>query len=144
MAKLTSFELQTYQNNQWKIDSVFDDKQLAVYEAQRLQNAGRYSGIRVVQEIFDEESGTSQTRIAFRGSKVEAVNAQAREKAQAQSAEISKARARQAEARKAGIGENRAGGASAGNPIFQIISLGAIVVAGVVLILFLRHISQMV
>jgi len=46
----TSYEIQTLQRGRWKIASIFDDMELAVYEAKRMDNAGRFSGVRVVQE----------------------------------------------------------------------------------------------
>lgn len=46
----TSYEIQTLQRGRWKIASIFDDFDLAVYEARRIENAGRFRGVRVVKE----------------------------------------------------------------------------------------------
>ena len=37
------FEIHTFREGVWKIDSVFDDKDLAVNEAQRMERSSRYS-----------------------------------------------------------------------------------------------------
>jgi len=68
------FEIHTYQGGRWKIDSVFDDRDLAVFEAERMDVSGRYPGVRVVGEVFDEASNTTTSRTVFRGVKVAKAN----------------------------------------------------------------------
>ena len=75
MADMKAFEIHTYQSGKWKIDSVFDDRDLALFEAQRMDESGRYTGIRVVEEVFVESTQETKTRTIFRGSKVEQENA---------------------------------------------------------------------
>jgi hypothetical protein len=89
MSDMKAFEIHTYQSGKWKIDSVFDDRDLAMFEASRMDESGRYSGVRVIEEIFVEQTQQTRTRTIFRGSKVEANNAaelrkskQARQQAQ--------------------------------------------------------------
>jgi hypothetical protein len=89
MSDMKAFEIHTYQSGKWKIDSVFDDRDLAMFEANRMDESGRYSGVRVIEEIFVEQTQQTRTRTIFRGSKVEANNAaelrkskQARQQAQ--------------------------------------------------------------
>ena len=36
MSDMKAFEIHTYQSGKWKIDSVFDDRDLAMFEAQRI------------------------------------------------------------------------------------------------------------
>ena len=72
---MKAFEIHTYQGGKWKIDSVFDDRDLAMFEAQRMDESGRFSGLRVVEEVFNVQSNETKTRTIFRGSKVEAHNA---------------------------------------------------------------------
>lgn len=74
---MTAFEIHTYQGGRWKIDSVFDDRDLAMFEAQRMDESGRFSGLRVVEEIFYCETNETKTRTIFRGSKVDTANAKA-------------------------------------------------------------------
>lgn len=75
MSDMKAFEIHTYQGGKWKIDSVFDDRDLALFEAHRMDQSGQYSGIRVVEEIYVEATQQTKTRTIYRGSKVEAENA---------------------------------------------------------------------
>ncbi len=76
MSDMKAFEIHTYQSGKWKIDSVFDDRDLAMFEAQRMDESGRYSGIRVVEEVYVEATQETKTRTIYRGSKVAAENAE--------------------------------------------------------------------
>lgn len=79
------FEIHTFREGVWKIDSVFDDKELAVVEAQRMERAGRYSAIRVVEETFDEQTEKGNTRTVYRSTKVDRVNTESAERRKAPS-----------------------------------------------------------
>jgi hypothetical protein len=79
------FEIHTFREGVWKIDSVFDDKELAVVEAQRMERAGRYSAIRVVEETFDEATEKGNTRTVYRSTKVDRVNTESAERRKAPS-----------------------------------------------------------
>ena len=70
MSDMKAFEMHTYQSGEWKIDSVFDDRDLAMFEAQRMDESGRYTSIRVVEEIYVESTQETKTRTIFRGSKI--------------------------------------------------------------------------
>ena len=75
MSDMKAFEIHTYQSGKWKIDSVFDDRDLAMFEAQRMDSSGRYTGIRVVEEIYLESTRETKTRTIYRGSKIAEANA---------------------------------------------------------------------
>ncbi len=62
---MSSYELQTYRDGQWKFDSYFDQRDLVLSEATRLDRAGRYMGVRVLEELFDEQSQTSNYKTIF-------------------------------------------------------------------------------
>ena len=79
MSGLVSYELQTYSRGVWKIDSIYDDREIAIFEAQRLHASNRFAGIRVVEEKFDSGAGKSVIKTVFRFSKTEAENARAME-----------------------------------------------------------------
>lgn len=64
---MKSFELHTYKDGKWKIDSIFDDRELAIFEARRVEASSRYSGVRVIEEKFDEASDSVTNRTLFRG-----------------------------------------------------------------------------
>ncbi len=59
---LTAFEIQVLNNGDWKIDSIFDDEELAKFEANRVFGRGIYDGVRVVQEIYNEITNTAAAR----------------------------------------------------------------------------------
>ena len=59
--------MHTYQDGKWKIDSVFDDRELALFEARRVDEGTRYTGVRVIEETYDETSDLTTTRTIFRG-----------------------------------------------------------------------------
>ncbi len=79
-SSLKAYEIHTFQGGRWKIDSVFDDRDLALFEAQRMDELGRHPGIRVIEEEFDEGTQKTKIRTIFRGSKVAESNAQALER----------------------------------------------------------------
>jgi hypothetical protein len=64
---MKTYELQTYNRTAWKIDSMFDDADMAIEEARRVEESRRYSGIRVIEEIYDEATNRTTTRTIFRG-----------------------------------------------------------------------------
>lgn len=71
---MRSFEIHTYQGGRWKIDSVFDDRDLAIFEAERMDVSGRYPGVRVIEETWEEATNSTTTRTLYRGAKVAKAN----------------------------------------------------------------------
>jgi hypothetical protein len=68
---MKAFEIHTFMGGKWKIDSVFDDRDLAVFEAQRMESSKRYAGVRVVEENFDEHTQQTATRTIYKGTCVD-------------------------------------------------------------------------
>ncbi len=68
---MKAFEIHTFQNGKWMIDSVFNDRDLALFEAQRMELGKRYSGVRLIEETFDEETQKSSIRTIFSGKRVD-------------------------------------------------------------------------
>lgn len=66
MTTFRTYEIHTFRNGKWKIDSVFDDRELAMSEAERIEHFKRYSAIRVIQEIFDDVTDKSSTHTIYR------------------------------------------------------------------------------
>ena len=62
---MSTFELQTFQTGKWAVDSYFDDRDLAMSEAEKLEGSGRHSGVRVLQEDFDGGDTRSSVRVIF-------------------------------------------------------------------------------
>ncbi len=69
---MRAFEIHTFRDGQWKVDSVFDDRELAVHEARKVDQNGRYAGVRVIEENYDESSDLTTTRTIFRGKRATA------------------------------------------------------------------------
>ena len=74
---MKAYEIHTFKDGVWKIDSVFDDRELALHEANKIDEGSRYSAVRVIEENYDEVSDLTTTRTIFRG------NRAARKKAEA-------------------------------------------------------------
>ena len=92
MSDMKAFAIHTFQSGKWKIDSVFDDRDLALFEAQRMDESGRYTGIRVIEEIYVESTRETKNRTISRGSKVEQANAEQLQKAKQTRANAAKAK----------------------------------------------------
>jgi hypothetical protein len=116
------FEIHTFRDGVWKIDSVFDDKELAVVEAQRMERAGRYSALRVVEESFDESTEKGNTRTVYRSTKVDKVNTESAERRKAPSTIMPPPRKPIPKKAKASFTRMM---------IMACLTLGAIVIAGV-------------
>ena len=105
---MRSYEIHTFQSGRWKIDSLFDDRELALFEARRMDESGRYSGVRVVEEAYDDRIRKARARTIFRGTKVTKANEndlQARQDAEIErrrktARDAERRRARQREAKK--------------------------------------------
>lgn len=103
---MRAFEIHIYQNGKWKTDSSFDDRGLAIHEARRIDAGGRYLGVRVVEETFEEGTQQVSSRPIFRGSRLDPVDSDrmertdaVREEATAQRRERGKPRERAVSAR---------------------------------------------
>lgn len=70
---MQAFEIHTFKDGQWKIDSVFDDRELALHEARKVDESGRYSSLRVIEENYDDVSDLTTTRTIFRGGKAQQI-----------------------------------------------------------------------
>ncbi|MEQ8387131.1 MAG: hypothetical protein RLP16_02260 [Alphaproteobacteria bacterium] len=127
MGKIVSYELQTYRMGTWKIDSIFDDKELALFEARRVAESRRHSAVRVVQEDYDENTNDTTNRIVYRSSSVAESNNQAAEKQRQMK--------RPAAARPTGGGEIMGKRRAAAPQKDNTFSFGIILTAGSILLL---------
>jgi len=62
------YEVQVFKDQVWRVDSVFDDKELAIEAARRIGEGGRQSA-RVIEERTDPGTGRAALRAVFRISK---------------------------------------------------------------------------
>ena len=95
-----TYEIHTFQGGRWKIDSLFDDRELALFEAQRMDGSGRYSGVRVVEEAIHNRSRKAMARTIYRGTKVTKANENDLEARQEAEIERRRKAARDAERRR--------------------------------------------
>lgn len=78
-----AYEIQVYQNGRWEFDSYFNDRDLVLSEAERIGFAGRYSGVRVLEETYNDETNKADCKVIFsRLSKMAGPNGDWRERAQ--------------------------------------------------------------
>ena len=64
---MSTFEIQVYKSGNWNVDSYFDDRDVALSEAGRLDESVRHSDVCVVEENYDESSDQTTTKSIFRG-----------------------------------------------------------------------------
>lgn len=69
MASTKTFEVYAFKQGNWYIDSVYDDKQQALHEARILLESRHLTGVKVIQETYDEESEQSASMIIFNETK---------------------------------------------------------------------------
>lgn len=65
MSTLKAYEVHTRERGKWRIDAIFDDKNLALDHAKRLIG-GPVDSARVIEETMDTESGETGTKVVFR------------------------------------------------------------------------------
>lgn len=63
---MKSFEIQIYRSGTWKTDSIYDDRALAEMEARRMDDSPRYGNLRIIEEVWDENTETTTYRTVFR------------------------------------------------------------------------------
>ena len=64
---MRAYEIHTMREGVWKVDSIFDTRELAIFEAKKIDEGTRYAGVKVVEEIYHEASNLTTTRTLFRG-----------------------------------------------------------------------------
>ncbi len=70
MTQLIAYEVQTFEDGSWQIASMFDDKELALIEARRLEEGLRRRETRVVEETHDEESNRTKSKVVYTSPKI--------------------------------------------------------------------------
>lgn len=66
MSRLTAFEVQCYNGGSWVIQSIFDDKELALIEARRMEESGlRRQETRVVKEVYDPDLDKTRSQVIY-------------------------------------------------------------------------------
>ena len=81
MAATVSFEVYSLREGHWNLDSVYDDRGLALEEARHLFKRRREKGVKVVKENYDDETNKSiPTTIFHEGEAVKKQQPKVREK----------------------------------------------------------------
>ena len=81
MAKTVSFEVYSLRGGHWNLDSVYDDRSLALHEARHLLKRRREKGVKVVKENYDDETNKAiPTTIFHEGEGVKKHRPKVREK----------------------------------------------------------------
>jgi len=142
---MKAFEIHTFQGGKWKIDSIFDDRDLALFEAQRMDGSGRHAGIRVIEEEFDELTQKTKIRTIYRGTKVEQSNAQALEKSREVREQVAQQRVQQQQEKVRQREEAvKAEQARKSNPIRLIGLFGLIALFGIAAVVALRFLHELI
>ena len=66
MAATVSFEVYSLREGHWNLDSVYDDRGLALEEARHLFRRRREKGVKVVKENYDDETNKSIPTTIYR------------------------------------------------------------------------------
>ena len=137
---MKAFEIHTYQDGKWKIDSIFDDRELALFEARRVDEGSRYSGVRVIEENYEESSDLTTTRTIFRGGNVDR-----QEKARKATQAIKTRGAARRGAGSSEPGKNRRPrkNQKTSNLLVPVLILSVLVIAGLAALFGLQELSQL-
>jgi ferric-dicitrate binding protein FerR (iron transport regulator) len=74
MSTEIAFELHSYSGGRWKIQGFFDDRDLAISEARRMEETRRFPAVRVVEEWHDPQTDDYKSRTIYRSSAVDQHN----------------------------------------------------------------------
>jgi len=66
---MKAYEIHTFKDGKWHIDSLFDDRSLALHEATRMDQSGRFLRLRVIEENYDEGAHKTTQKTIYRGAK---------------------------------------------------------------------------
>ena len=87
MAKSVSYEVLSTRGDSWTIESVYDDRDVALYEARSLRENRHLKAVKVIQEIYDDETDRTISRTIFNEARG-AAKAKAKLQAQEEAANV--------------------------------------------------------
>ncbi len=87
MAKSVLFEVLSNRGDSWTIESVYDDRDVALYEARSLRENRHLKAVKVIQEIYDDETDRTISRTIFNEARG-AAKAKAKLQAQEEAANV--------------------------------------------------------
>lgn len=65
MSRSVSYELLSFRDGSWVIEDVYDAKDVALQEARRLLTGRHQTGVKVIEETYDDDTDNSTARIVF-------------------------------------------------------------------------------
>lgn len=69
MARTVSYEIYSFKNGNWMLDSVHDDKNMAIHQARMLIASPHHMAIRVIEESYDEATDNTMSKIVYKEKK---------------------------------------------------------------------------
>jgi len=69
MAISVSFEIYSFKNGDWMLDSVHDDKNMAIHQGRMLIASPHHMAIRVIEESYDDAADRSFSKIIYKDQK---------------------------------------------------------------------------
>lgn len=65
MSRSVSYELLSFRGGSWVIEAVYDAKEVALQEARRLLAGRHQTGVKVIEETYDDDTDNTTARIVF-------------------------------------------------------------------------------
>jgi len=65
MSLSVSYELLSFKGGSWVIESIYDNKEVALQEARRLLEGRHHTGVKVIEETYDADTDNTRARIVF-------------------------------------------------------------------------------
>jgi len=65
MSSSVSYELLSFKGGNWVIESVYDNRDVALQEARRLLEGRHQKGVKVIEEKYDDATDKTMARIVF-------------------------------------------------------------------------------
>ena len=69
MARTISYEIYSFKGGNWMLDSVHDDKNMAIHQGRMLIASPHHMAIRVVEESYDEATDNTMSKIVYKEQK---------------------------------------------------------------------------
>ena len=143
MTPFTKYEVQVYTRGAWKIESIYDDREIAIFEAKKIQRGGRFLAVRVIEERSSPTRDEAAVRIVYRATKSEETEGHASQPQRSahQEAQLARraARADGNDSAEAYWDDGEIETESCAGAVLMVLGLGGILLAGIAAIFALRY-----
>lgn len=65
MSRSISYELLSFRDGSWIIESIYENRDVALQEARRLLEGRHQKGVKVIEETYDADTDNTTARIVF-------------------------------------------------------------------------------